>query len=147
MVRRPSCLCSCRLCDCMCVSCECRLIQQLACFYFWTMKLEGIHQSFMSSQRKCLSLCPSRRGTLLLLVAMRHNKRQPPLFLTTALVLVYHHEFLCAHQRRIDTESAINDYTIREKALKSNTFQFRNHKPSELVTNCKCLCSNGSPLN
>lgn len=62
-------------------------------------------------------------------------------------MLVHHHEFLCAHQRSVDRESAINDYAIREEALKSNTFQFRNHKPSEMVTNCKCLWSNWSPLN
>lgn len=54
MIGRAPRLCSCRLCGCMCVSCDCRLIQRLACFYLWTMKLEGIHQSFMSSQRKVL---------------------------------------------------------------------------------------------
>lgn len=61
-------------------------------------------------------------------------------------MLVYHHEFLCAYQRGVDKESGINDYTIRGRALKSNIFQFRNHKPSELVTNYNCLWSNGGLL-
>ncbi len=94
-----------------------------------------------------LVLTLSHHRTLPPLVVIRQYKRQLPLFLTTALVLVYHHEILCAHQSSVDRESAINDYTIREKTLKSNTFQFRAHKPSELVTNCKCLWSNGSFLN
>lgn len=89
----------------------------------------------------------SHHRTSLLLVVVRRNKMLPCLFLRTALVLIYHHEFLCSHQRSVDTESAINGYTIREKALKSNTFQFRNHKPSELVTDCKRLWINGSPLD
>lgn len=62
-------------------------------------------------------------------------------------MLVYYHEFLCAHQRRVDMESVINDFTIREEVLESDIFQFEGHKPSELVTNSKCLWSNGSPLN
>lgn len=147
LIRRPSPL---RLCDCMCVSCEGRLIQLLACFYFWTMKLEGIHQSFMSSQRKWLSLPASlsHHSTLLPPVVMRRITRSNLLSLfNNSTVLVYHHGFLCAHQRSVDRESAINDYTIREEALKSNTFQFRNHKLSELVTNYKWLWSNGGPLN
>lgn len=65
----------------------------------------------------------------------------------TALMLMYHYEFLCAHQRGVDRDLSINDCAIREEALKSHTFQFRNHKPSELLTNCKCLRSNGGPLN
>lgn len=87
--------------------------------------------------------------TLLLLVVVRMNKTYTLtfFFLWTALALIYHHEFLCAHQHSVDRESAINDYTIREKALKSNIFQFRNHKLSELVTNCNCLRRNGSPLD
>lgn len=53
----------------------------------------------------------------------------------------------CQCRWGIDKESAINDYTIREEALKGNTFQFGSRKPSELVTNWKHLWSNGKPLN
>lgn len=41
-------------------------------------------------------------------------------------------ETLCAHQSTTDRGSAVNDYTIREEPLKSHTFQFKTHKPSEL---------------
>ena len=41
------------------------------------------------------------------------------------------------HQGSVDRISAINDYTIREEALKSNTFQFRSHKASGLIINSK----------
>lgn len=47
-------------------------------------------------------------------------------------MLMYHYEFLCAHQCGVDRESSINDGAIREEALKSDTFQLRNRKPSEL---------------
>lgn len=50
------------------------------------------------------------------------EKRQTLLFLTTALVLVCHNDFLCACQSSVDRESPINDYTIREGALNCNTF-------------------------
>lgn len=48
-----------RLCDPVCVSCECRLAQRPARLYFWTMRLEGIHQSLMLSQGECSAWPPA----------------------------------------------------------------------------------------
>lgn len=51
------------------------------------------------------------------------------------------------HQHNVDKKSSFNGYTIREWAIKSCRFEFKNRELSELVTNCECLLRNGNPLN
>lgn len=81
------------------------------------MKLEGLHQSFRSDPRTSSGPC---RAPLPLVAALQTDVSPVP------------EEPLCAHQSTTDRGSAVNDYTIREEPLKSHTFQFKTHKPSEL---------------
>lgn len=122
----------------MCVSRECRLTQRLACLHFWTMRLEGAHQSFMSSQRErtITHHPPLHHGTLLPLVAMAqtYTLSSQQLFQRSSIMRFY----VPINAVQIGNQP-INDYTIRKQPLKSHTFQFRNHKASELVTDWKCV--------